>query len=254
MDIPYETLVPIIATLTGAFKAFKFVREGERGVKLRFGRVIKTPDGKPKIFEPGFTLIIPFVESIVSHHVRQQSYRFPEQRITLKDGLVYRVAGMVIFRVVDVYNALFEISDLNSSIDDLCMTAIKEELEHLNHQDLRAAADMSEKLKKRVEERAKSWGIEILQLSLPECAPTPETANLINAELSVSMKLQGLFDGLRKHDLSIQAVGPNLAAVLVGVPLTVSVPTELNAGVNTRAIADAVARGSQTHPRDADQE
>ena len=235
MSLPIETIGGIIgASITavmGVFKAFRFVREGERGIKLQFGKAIRDEKGVPIVIEPGFVLLIPFMQTIAAHHVRQQSYRFPEQRVTLKDGLIYKVGGMVIFKVVDVYRALFEIESIDHSIDDLCMAAIKDELEQLTHERLTERDELSKKLLARVQKRAEEWGIEILQFSLPECAPTPETANLINANLSVKMRLDALTDGLKKHGLTIKDAGPNLAAVLIGIPLTATVVSEpVNSG------------------------
>jgi regulator of protease activity HflC (stomatin/prohibitin superfamily) len=223
MNIPAETLggviASVLASVGGIFKAFKFVHEGERGIKLTFGRAKRDREGKPVIIEPGFVILVPFVQSLASHHVRQQSYRFPEQHVTLKDGLIYQVAGMVIFKVTDVYKALFDIESIDHSIDDLGMAAIRDELQQLNHEDLQDLTAVSKKLHERVRERANEWGIDIIQFSLPECAPTPETANLINAALGVNLRLKALQDGLKKHDLSLDRIDPNFAAVLIGVPM-----------------------------------
>jgi regulator of protease activity HflC (stomatin/prohibitin superfamily) len=227
MALPTETLTSIlgagVTTIFGIFKAFRFVREGERGVKVQFGKVLRDANNQPKIIEPGFVFLIPFMQVIASHHVRQQSYRFPEQHITLKDGLIYRIGGMVIFKVDDVYKALFEIENIDHSIDDLCMAAIRDELQKLNHEDLNDLDKVSKSLLERVMARASEWGIKILQFSLPECAPTPETANLLNAALGVKLRLEALKTGLEAHKLSLTTVDPNFAAVLVGIPLTATI-------------------------------
>jgi hypothetical protein len=55
---------------------------------------------------------------------------------------------------------------------------------------------------------------------MTSCAPTPETANLITAKAGVKLKLQALKESGRDFkDLS-----PDLAAVILGVPLVASVP------------------------------
>ncbi len=227
MALPTETLTSIlggaITAFFGIFKAFRFVREGERGVKVQFGKVVRDANNKPIIIEPGFVFLIPFMQVLSAHHVRQQSYRFPEQHITLKDGLIYRIGGMVIFKVNDVYKALFEIESIDHSIDDLCMAAIRDELQKLNHEDLNDLDKVSKSLLERIKTRAGEWGIEILQFSLPECAPTPETANILNAALGVKLRLEALKKGLEAHKLTLQTVNPNLAAVLVGIPLTATI-------------------------------
>lgn len=227
MALPTETLSALIgaaiSSVFAAVKSFRFVHEGERGVKLTFGRVVRDKDGKPIVHEPGFVWLIPFIQVLRSHHVRQESYRFPEQLITLKDGLIYRISGMVIFKVVDVYKALFDIESVDRSIDDLGMAAIRDELQQLNHDELRDLDKTSKKLLDRIKGRTTEWGIEVLQFSLPECCPTPETSNLINASLGVKLRLEALKDGLERHNLTLSSVHPNLAAVLVGIPLTATI-------------------------------
>ncbi len=203
----------------GITKAFKFVREGERGIKLQFGRAVRNADGSPRIIEPGFVLLIPFVQTLQRHHIRQQSRRCADQHVTLKDGLIYRIGGMVIFKVVDIYKALFEIDNIDDSIDELCMAAIRDELQPIGHEELSDLETISRRLKARVETRAREWGVEILQFSLPECAPTPETANLINAALGVELRLRALEAGFRKRNISWDSVPANLVAVLVGTPM-----------------------------------
>jgi regulator of protease activity HflC (stomatin/prohibitin superfamily) len=196
----------VAASVLGLHKAFRFVREGERGVKLQFGRAVRDKTGQPKIIEPGFVLLFPFVQTLVSHHVRQQSYRFPAQHITLKDGLIYKIGGMVIYRVNNVYKALFDIENIDHSIDDLGMAAIRDELQQLRHEELSDLTTVSGNLLRRIRDRTTDWGIEVIQFSLPECAPTPETANLINAGLGVKMRLDALKRELGTHNMSLEYI------------------------------------------------
>jgi regulator of protease activity HflC (stomatin/prohibitin superfamily) len=60
--------------------------------------------------------MIPWVDSLAKHHVRQQTIRFDNQEIMIKDGLIFSVNAAVIFRVTDIYKALFEIEDLHTGV------------------------------------------------------------------------------------------------------------------------------------------
>ena len=99
----------IIGLIITFFKTFKFVHEGELGIKLRFGKAVRNRDKSPKVIYPGFVILIPCVESLKRHHVRQQSAQFKNQKIMTKDGLIFSVSAMVMYRIRDVYNALFQI-------------------------------------------------------------------------------------------------------------------------------------------------
>ncbi|MFA6158815.1 MAG: SPFH domain-containing protein [Candidatus Paceibacterota bacterium] len=228
--IPSELLAPVIGSIAmsivGFVKGFKFIHEGEKGIKLRFGRALRNSDGSPKIIEPGFVLLIPFVETLLRHHVRQNSFRFDDQRIMLKDGLIFTVGAMILFRVTDIYKALFEIDNLDSSIDDVGMAALREVIQPLNHGDLQDIEEIKKKLIERVKVRTKDWGIEVFEFSLTDCAPTPETANILNAKVGVQMRVEALNEALSKVSAELRSLDPSLAAALVGIPVAVSIGSD----------------------------
>lgn len=223
-EIITTLITSIVGTILAFFKAFKFIQEGERGIKLRFGKAVRDNQGNPKVIEPGFVLLIPFVETLQRHHVRQQTYRFPSQRITLKDGLIFNVSAMALFRVYDIYKALFEIEDLDNSVDDICMAALRDELRMITHSELQENSEkISENLLARIKQRGAEWGVEFAQFSLTDSAPTAETANLINAEIAVRYRLNALKKELDKDGTPLNSLNPVLAAVLVGIPMVASV-------------------------------
>jgi regulator of protease activity HflC (stomatin/prohibitin superfamily) len=158
-----EVLSVIAGGLVSFFKAFKFVHEGELGVKLRFGRVIRYRLGKrkgePKIFRPGFVFLIPFLETVRSHHVRQETIRFDHQRIMIKEGLIFDINAIVIFRVTNIYRALFEIEHLEYSIEDLGMGILRDELSSKDHTDLANTARISDALLDNIKHKAEEWGV-----------------------------------------------------------------------------------------------
>src|SRR3989338_9163814 len=120
------TIVGALGTLL--FKSLKFIQEGEQGIKLTFGKAKRDSQGKPKVIQPGFALLFPWVQSLQRHHVRQQTLKLDRQSIALADGLIYEVNAIVIFRVNDIYKALFEIDYLDESLTDISMGILREVL------------------------------------------------------------------------------------------------------------------------------
>ncbi len=246
--IPPELLAPVIGSvvtgLIAAAKAFKFIHEGEKGIKLRFGKAVRKSDGNPKIIEPGFVFLIPWVETLQRHHVRQNSFKFNDQRIMLKDGLIFVIGAMILFRVNDIYKALFEIDNLDSSIDDIGMAALREVIQPLNHDDLQNIEEISKKLIERVKGKAGEWGVEVIQFSLTDCAPTPETANILNARIGVKMRVDALVEAVSEKNESLHLVDPSLAAALVGIPVAVAVGGESRQRHATVPYKEKVSDGS----------
>lgn len=227
-------LSPLSALVTAAvvafFKSFKFIKEGERGLKLRFGKVVRDREKKPVIYEPGFLLMIPFIESLPRHHVRQQTARLHNQKVTLKDGLIYDVSAIVIFRVSDIYKALCEIDDLDGSLADVSVGVLRDELSSRTHDNLSNTVEISAGLLKRLKDRAGSWGIELLEFMLVDCAPTPEVASLVNCETGARLRIQALKRVAQEIGGHIADVPESLAAVLVGAPLVASIGGEARKG------------------------
>lgn len=182
MDLSLMDFLPhIVGTAVAggaASKSLLFVKEGERGGLLRFGKFLRVVD-------PGFVLVIPFVHELRRVHVRQTTLSLAAQTITLKDNLSYEVQAVVLFRVTDVYHALFEMADLYQSIKDIGGTILRERLSAKASDNLHSLKDISEELKASLHEATQSWGIEILSFQLADVAPTAETARvLVQPELA----------------------------------------------------------------------
>jgi regulator of protease activity HflC (stomatin/prohibitin superfamily) len=228
IDLILGILIPLIGTFTAALKAFKFVQEGEKGIKLRFGKATRRRDNTPKVIDPGFVILIPWMETLRRRHVRQQTIRMKDQDVMIMNGLIFRVSAMVMFRVKDVYKAMFEIEGLNSSLEDLSMAILRETLADKKHVDLAKMEAISEELLSALQEKAEEWGVTFLQFKLTDCAPTAETAPLVNAEAGVRLKVAALDKAAEKMGTKTADLPPNLAAALIGVPLVASVTQETN--------------------------
>lgn len=222
-QISVTVLSSIVAGIISVLKGIKFIQEGERGVKLRFGRVTRNRQGEPKIYEPGFVLLVPFIDTLPRRHVRQQTIRFSEQRVMLADGLIFVVNAIVIFRVNNVYKALFEIDDLDSSIADLSMGVLRDVLSARKHTDLTQTAEISEQLLLRMKEKAEEWGVGFIDFKITDCAPTPETAHLVNVEIGAQLKTRALKEVAASLGCPLSNLSPVLAAVAVGTPMTAAI-------------------------------
>jgi len=182
----------MVASGLGLSKTFNYVKEGELGIKLRFGKAKRDKNGSPRIIHPGFVMLIPFVDTLAKHHVRQQTIRFDKQEIMIRDGLIFSINAAVIFRVTDVYRALFEIEDLHNSIADISMGILRDVFTGRDHTNLSETKAISALLLEELKEKAQQWGVDFLQFNIIDCAPTSETAQIIVAKAGVMMKAQAL--------------------------------------------------------------
>jgi regulator of protease activity HflC (stomatin/prohibitin superfamily) len=236
-----EIFGSLLASGLGLFKSFTCVREGELGIKLRFGKARREKDGTPRIIRPGFVMLIPWVDTLAKHHVRQQTIRFDNQEIMIRDGLIFRINAAVIFRVTDIYRALFEIEDLHNSLEDISMGVLRDVFTGRDHTNLSQTKEISALLLEELKEKAQQWGVDFLQFNIIDCAPTPETAQVIIAKAGVAMKAEALEEMAKKLGIAMEMMDPTLAAVLVGVPLVASTSARNSSGRRGEQASEAGA-------------
>jgi len=210
-----QLLIAAVVLVAALLLSLRFVKEGERGLVLRFGQVVRR-GGKPRIMEPGFLFLIPKVDSLVRRHVRQQTIELNEQEVILKDNTIWVVSAVVFFRVKDIYKALFEIDDLDGGVKNLCMGELRTVLQNLPKYDaIKEIDSVSRALMDSVARRADEWGIEIINFRLTNCMPTAETATFVTAQTAVAARVKALQEAGVLHD-------PQLAAALLGAPVVAS--------------------------------
>ena len=218
-------VIALVSAVTTFLKSFKFVQEGERGVKVQFGRVIRNRDGNPRIIEPGFVWLIPWVETLRRRHVRQQTLSFDKQEILLPSGLIFVVEATVLFRVRDVYKALFEIDDLDGSINDFAMGVLRDVIsQYHDHEELAHTEEISDKLLAELREQAEMWGVEFIRFKLTNCAPTRESATLVSAGVGATMRLKALLAAAEVAGINPDLLfRTSLGAALIGVPVAATI-------------------------------
>jgi regulator of protease activity HflC (stomatin/prohibitin superfamily) len=236
-----QLTVAVLVLGVAILASLRFVKEGERGLILRFGQVVRR-DGKPRVMEPGFLFLIPKVDGLVRRHVRQQTIELNEQEVILKDNTIWVVSAVVFFRVKDIYKALFEIDDLDGGVRNLCMGELRTVLQNLpTYEAIKEIDSVQRALMESAAKRADEWGIELINFRLTNCMPSAETATFVTAHTAVSTRVKALQDAGVLHD-------PQLAAALLGAPVVASLGSRRSGdagyradGVRSSALVDGAA-------------
>jgi regulator of protease activity HflC (stomatin/prohibitin superfamily) len=232
-----EGIAGLASLLTGAVTALvtflqsiRFVREGEQGIKLRFGKAVrirgKNGELEPKVYNPGFAILIPFVDTLVRRHVRVQTVDLPQQTITIKNGLSYIVDAVVRFRVTSIYKALFVVDDLDRTMTNVAMAELRDVISpYENAEAMADVQEMSKKLTSQIKAHSNIWGVEIEQFSIVSCVPTPESQQIVNVTAGVKSRVEALISGFKQLGLKDSDIGslPQLAAALVGIPVATAI-------------------------------
>lgn len=205
----------IIIVLILLLSAVKILREYERGVIFRFGRLSATKG-------PGIFLIIPFVDKMIKVDLRTVTMDVPPQDIITRDNVPVKVNAVVYFRVMDPAKSVIKIERYMVATSQIAQTTLRSILGQAELDDLLARREkINQELQKVIDEQTDPWGIkvsivEIKDVELPQSiqrafarqaeAERERRAKIINAEgeFQASEKLAEAAKILSKHPVSVQ--------------------------------------------------
>jgi regulator of protease activity HflC (stomatin/prohibitin superfamily) len=201
------------AALAGA--SVRVLREYERGVVFRLGRVI---DEKG----PGLVLLIPAVDRLVRVSLRTVTLRIPPQEVITRDNVPVRVAAVAYFRVIDPRRAVLDVEDFMAATLQIAQTTLRSVLGKAELDALLAERErLNDSLQQIIDEQTEPWGIkvtivEIKDVEIPERmqhalarqaeAERNRRAKVINAEgeYQASARLAEAADVISPNPVTIQ--------------------------------------------------
>ena len=98
--------------------AIKILREYERGVVFRLGRLIP-------IKGPGLVIIWPVIDKLVKVDLRTVTFDVPAQDIITKDNISVKVNAVVYFRVIDPTKAIIAVEDFHYATSQMSQTTLR---------------------------------------------------------------------------------------------------------------------------------
>jgi regulator of protease activity HflC (stomatin/prohibitin superfamily) len=136
--------------------AIKVVKEYERGVIFRLGRVRGGPKG------PGLFILLPFVDKMVKVDLRTITMDVPPQDVITRDNVPARVNAVVYFRVVDPNRSVLEIENHVLATSQISQTTLRSVLGQKDLDDLLTNREaINEELQRIIDEQTEPWGIKV---------------------------------------------------------------------------------------------
>jgi len=157
-------LVLIIMFLASAIK---ILREYERGVIFRLGRVIKTKG-------PGVIILIPVIDRMVKVSLRLVTMDVPSQDVITKDNVSVKVNAVVYFRVMDPTKAVIEVENYLFATSQLAQTTLRSVCGQMELDELLSERDkINTRLQTILDHHTDPWGIkvttvEVKHIDLPQ--------------------------------------------------------------------------------------
>ena len=148
--------------------AIRIVKQYERGVVLRFGRLVG-------IRNPGFNVIIPFVDRMTKVSLRIVTTVLEPQEVITRDNVTVKVDAVVYFMVIDAIKAIINVEDYREATIQLALTTLRSVLGQSELDELLAHRDqINLRLREIIDDQTEEpWGVratlvEVKDALLPE--------------------------------------------------------------------------------------
>ena len=135
--------------------AIRILREYERGVIFRLGRLIAQKG-------PGLILLIPVIDQMVRIDLRTVTLNVPPQEVITKDNVTVRVNAVAYFRVVDPNKAVTEVENYLLATSQIAQTTLRSVLGKAELDALLSERErLNIELQRIIDEQTEPWGIKV---------------------------------------------------------------------------------------------
>jgi len=142
--------------------SIKVVREYERGVIFRLGRLVGARG-------PGLFLVIPLFESMVKIDLRTKVFDIPPQEVITKDNVTTKVNAVVYYRVVDPEKAITQVENYDYATAQIALTTLRSVVGQSELDELLSERDkLNMQLQKIIDEATDPWGIKVSAVEIKD--------------------------------------------------------------------------------------
>ena len=166
--------IVVIAVLV---RAVKIVRPYQRGLVERLGRYKTTK-------EPGFNLIMPFVETLQLIDMREQVVDVPPQEVITKDNVVVSVDAVVFYEATDPQRLIYNVADFFLAITKLAQTNLRNLIGDLDLDTALTSRDtINTQLRTVLDDATDKWGVRVVRVELQRIDPPPEVVGAMHLQM-----------------------------------------------------------------------
>ena len=235
LDVLMPIAIPIIIVLVWLFNCLNILREYERAVVFRLGRVLKREKG------PGLVLILWPIDKIVKVSLRVVTWDVPAQDIITRDNVSLKVNAVVYYRVVNATKAIVEVENFRYAVEQAAQTGLRTVLGEVELDDLLSQREkLNTRLQTILDEHTEAWGIKVTQVQVKQVDLPQETQRAIAAQAEAERErrakviaAEGEFQAAQKMADAAAIIETHPAAIQLRFLQTL---VEVAAGNNTTTI------------------
>src|SRR4249919_463282 len=149
-------IVVVVLLLLFLTAAVKVLREYERGIVFRLGRLLPEPKG------PGLFILIPIVDRMIKVDLRTITLTIPPQEVITKDNVPVRVNAVAYFRIVEPKDAIVQVENFMVATSQIAQTTLRSVLgQHSLDELLSEREKINTILQEIIDETTAPWGIKV---------------------------------------------------------------------------------------------
>lgn len=151
-----------IVVLLFILSGIKIVKEYERGVIFRLGRLVGARG-------PGLFFVIPILESMQVVDLRTVTYDVPSQEVVTRDNVTVRVNAVVYYRVLEPEKAVTEVFDYRFATAQIAQTTLRSVIGQADLDELLSEREkLNVKLQQIIDEATNPWGIKVSAVEIKD--------------------------------------------------------------------------------------
>jgi regulator of protease activity HflC (stomatin/prohibitin superfamily) len=162
-DLSIPTLVIIAIVVLYLLNSIKILREYERGVIFRLGRILGTPKG------PGIILVFRPIDQIVRISLRQEVLEVPPQDVITKDNVTIKVNAVVTLYVVDPNAAAIKVVNYIYQTSQFAQTTLRSVLGEVELDEVLSHRDkLNLKIQTIIDQRTEPFGVKVISVEIKQ--------------------------------------------------------------------------------------
>ena len=172
MSLPAIVAVAFVGFLI-IVNAVKILKEYERGVIFRLGRLIGAKG-------PGLIILIPIVDKMVKVDLRVLTFDVPSQDVITKDNVSVKVNAVLYFQVLDPNKAIISVANYYEATSQIAQTTLRSVLGQVELDDLLADREkINAQLQHIIDDQTEPWGIKVSVVEVKNVDLPPEMIRAI---------------------------------------------------------------------------
>jgi regulator of protease activity HflC (stomatin/prohibitin superfamily) len=211
----FTTVAILIFAIFFLSAALRILKEYERGVIFRLGRIIKAKG-------PGLIILIPIVDKMLKVSLRLIAMDVDPQDVITRDNVSVKVNAVIYFRVIDPVKAIVEVENYSYAMSQLAQTTLRSVCGQAELDDLLSEREkINSELQEILDTHTDPWGIKVATVELKHIdlptemqramarqaeAERERRAKVINAEgeFQAAAKLAEASVIIEKHPIALQ--------------------------------------------------